>query len=73
MAIATGTATLIAAGAGLAATGVTTGMSFSQANKQKKLRQKSRCVKSKQGTMQGYLNSNNLGTMVKSSENQKNV
>ena len=37
MAIATGTATLIAAGAGLAATGVTTGMSFSQANKQKKL------------------------------------
>jgi len=37
MAIATGTATLIAAGVGLAATGVTTGMSFSQANKQKKL------------------------------------
>jgi len=37
MAIATGTATLIAAGAGLAATGVTTGMSFTQANKQKKL------------------------------------
>jgi hypothetical protein len=37
MAIATGTATLIAAGVGLAATGITTGMSFSQANKQKKL------------------------------------
>ena len=37
MAIATTTATLIAAGAGLAATGATTGMSFFQANKQKKL------------------------------------
>jgi len=37
MAIATGTATLIAAGVGLAGTAVTTGMSFSQANKQKKL------------------------------------
>jgi vacuolar-type H+-ATPase subunit H len=37
MAIATGTATLIAAGVGLAATGATTGMSFFQANKQKKL------------------------------------
>jgi hypothetical protein len=37
MAIATGTATLIAAGAGLATTGATTGMSFFQANKQQKL------------------------------------
>ena len=37
MAIATGTATLIAAGVGLASTGATTAMSFSQANKQKKL------------------------------------
>ena len=36
-AITAATATLIAAGAGLAATGATTGMSFSQANKQKKL------------------------------------
>jgi len=36
-AITAATATLIAAGAGLAATGATTGMSFFQANKQKKL------------------------------------
>ena len=36
-AITAATATLIAAGAGLAATGATTAMSFSQANKQKKL------------------------------------
>lgn len=39
MAIATGTATLIAAGVGLAGTGVTTAMSFSQANKQQKLQE----------------------------------
>jgi hypothetical protein len=36
-AITAATATLIAAGAGLAATGATTAMSFTQANKQKKL------------------------------------
>ena len=38
-AITAATATLIAAGAGLAATGATTAMSFSQANKQKKLQE----------------------------------
>ena len=40
--------TAIAAGVGIAATGVTTGMSFSQANKQKNFKKKQRQKQTKQ-------------------------
>ena len=46
-AITAATATLIAAGAGLAATGATTGMSFFQANKQKKLQKEAEAAADK--------------------------